>query len=48
MSFSMNINFVIIDHIGQLAKPVSFSRLAWLLPELDSSAMICTEGLRGG
>lgn len=47
ISFSISINFDIIDYIGQLAKAVSFLHLAWLLLELDSSSMIYTRSLRG-
>ena len=45
-SFSICMDFVIIDHIGQFAKPVSFSRLAWFPPllEFDSSAMAKIRG----
>ncbi len=41
-SFSMSIDSVIPDQTGQLEKPMSFSRLAWLLfpLELDSSAIV--------
>ena len=45
-SFSLSIDFVIIDSIGQFAKPVSFSRLALFPPllEFDSSAIAKIRG----
>lgn len=40
ISFLMNIDFVIIDHISQLSKPISFSYLALLELEFDSFDMM--------
>lgn len=43
-SFFISMDFVIIDHIGQLAKPMSFSRLALVVLVLDSSIMVLGKG----
>lgn len=43
----MNIDFVIIDYMGQFAKPVSFSHLALLELELDSFDIIAVVILGG-
>lgn len=40
ISFLMSTNFAIIDYMGQFAKSVSFSRLALLEFEYDSSDMM--------